>query len=85
LLCIEQPLAPTLGSFTVPGILFDVGDQTRVADHLSIACGIKATIEVEVGASQVHSNLLGHLLQGVQTLGKEHHIRFIDGSHRDRR
>src|SRR5439155_19744398 len=26
---IEQPLAPTLGGFAIPRILFDVGDQAR--------------------------------------------------------
>jgi hypothetical protein len=46
--------------------------------------GITATIEVEVGVSEVQPDLLGHLFQGVQALGKQHHICFIDGSHRDR-
>jgi hypothetical protein len=55
-----------------------------IENALAIVRGIKAAIEVEVGASQVQPDLLGHLLQGVQALGKEHHIRFIDGSHGDR-
>jgi hypothetical protein len=46
--------------------------------------GIKAAIEVEQGASEISSHLLGYLLQGFQALGKEHHIRFIGGSHGDR-
>jgi len=67
------------------GILFDVGDQPRVEDHLPIACGIKATIEVEVGAFEVQPDLFGHFFQRLQALGQEYHIRFFDRSHGDRR
>jgi hypothetical protein len=45
--------------------------------------GIEAAIEVDIGASEVNPDLFGHLLQGFQTLRKEHHIHCIDGSHGD--
>jgi len=79
----SQALASALGALTVPGILGDVGDQARIEDALPIVRGIKAAIEVEVGASQVEPDLLGHLLQGLQALGKEPHIRFVHGRNGD--
>jgi hypothetical protein len=80
---VEEPLAPTLGALAVAGILWDVGDQARIKNALAIVRRIKAAIEIEVGTSQVQPDLLGHLFQGFQALGKEHHIRFIHGSHGD--
>jgi hypothetical protein len=68
---------------TPQGIRLNVGDHAGIEHALAIVSGIKAAIEVEVGASQVHPDLLGHLLQGLQALGKEHQIRFIHGSHGD--
>ncbi len=65
--------------------LVDVGDQARIENALPIVRGIKAPIEVEVGASEVQPDLFGHLLQRLQTLRKEYHICCIDGSHWDRR
>ena len=58
---VEQPLASTLGRFAIPRIFFDIGDEPRVEDHLPIAYGIKAAIEVEVGASEVQPNFFGRL------------------------
>jgi len=81
--CVEEAFASTLGHLAVARILLDVGDHAGIENALPIARGIKAAIEVEVGPSQVQPDLLGHLLQGLQALGKEHHIRFIDGSHGD--
>src|ERR1700752_5244722 len=78
---VEHSLAPALGRFAVAGILCDVGDQARIEHALPIVRGIKAAIEIEVGPSQVHPDLPGHLLQGVQALGQEHYIRFMDGSY----
>jgi hypothetical protein len=78
--CVEQPLAPTLGGFAIPRILFDVGDHTRIEDHLPIALGIKAAIEVEIGASEVHPDLFGYAFQRFQTIREQHRIRFIDWS-----
>ena len=51
----------------------------------TVAIHDQAAIEVKVGTSKVQPDLLGHLLQGLQTLGQEHHIRVIDRRHRDRR
>jgi hypothetical protein len=81
--CVEQPLAPALGRFTIARILFDVGDHPRIEDRLAIRLGIEPAIKIEIGASQVQTDLLGHLLQGLQALREEHHICFIDRSHGD--
>jgi hypothetical protein len=80
---MEEAFASTLGALAMTGILFDVGDHTGIENALPITYGIKAAIEIDIGASEVHPDLCGHLLQGFQTLRKEHHIRFIDGSHGD--
>jgi len=65
---VEEPLAPALGALAVGGILWNVGDYAGIENTLAIVCGIKAAIEVQIGASEVQPDLLGHLLQGVQTL-----------------
>ena len=83
---VEQPRAPALGALAVAEILFDVGDHAGIENALAIVCGIKAAIEVEVGASQVQPDLLGHLLQGFQALWQQGHVGLIDwrngeGSH----
>ena len=59
---VEQPLAPTLGGLAVARILFDVGNQARIENALAIVRGIKAAIEIEIGASEVQPDLFGHLL-----------------------
>ena len=79
----SEPLAPALGALAVAGIRLNVGDHAGIEHALAMVSAIKAAMEVEVGASQVHPNLLGHLLQGLQALGKEHHSRFMHGSHGD--
>jgi hypothetical protein len=79
---VEQPLPPALGVLAVARILGDVGDQASIENALPIVHGIKTAIEVQVGASEVQPDLLGHLLQGVQALRQQHHIGFIDGSNR---
>ena len=61
---IEQPFASTLRVLAVSGVLGDIGDQTYVENALAIVGGIKAPIEVEIGASQVQPHLFGHLFQG---------------------
>src|SRR6266478_1857436 len=83
--CIEQPLAPTLGTLAVTRILLDVGDHTGIEDALPIVHGIKAAIEVEIGTSEVQPDLFGHLLQRLQALRQQDHVCLIDGSHWDRR
>ena len=80
---LKKPFASALGALAVAGILFDVGDQARIENALPIVRGIKAAIEVEIGASEVQPNLFGHLLQGLQPLRQQDHVRLIDGSHGD--
>ena len=75
---VEEPLASALGALAVPGILWDVGDQARIENVRAIACGIKATIEVEIRASEVQPHLFGHAFQRFQTIREQDHIRFID-------
>ena len=50
---IEEPLASALGVLAVAGILWDVGDQASIENAFPIMRGIEATIEVEVGVSQI--------------------------------
>src|SRR5262249_55209507 len=64
--------------------LFDIGDQARVENALAIVRRIKAAIEVEVGAFEVHSCLFGHLLQRFQAFREQEHVGFIDGCHGNR-
>ena len=61
---IEEAFAAALRALAVTGVLFDVGDQAGIKNTLPIAGGIKAPIEVEIGASQVQPHLFGHLFQG---------------------
>jgi hypothetical protein len=82
---VEQPFAPALGVFAIAGVLWDVRDHTGIENALAIVRGVKAAIEVDIGAFQVQSDLFGHLLQGVQALGKEHHICLIHRGHVDGR
>ena len=78
---VEEAFASALGRLAVTRILCDVGDQARIENALPIVRGIKATIEIERGTSEVQSDLFGHAFQRFQTLREQHHIRFIDGSH----
>jgi hypothetical protein len=78
---VEQPLAPTPGALAVARVFFDVGDHTGIEDRLAIDSGIKAAVEIDLRTSELQPNLFGHLLQGVQTLGQQNHVRLIDGCH----
>jgi hypothetical protein len=79
---IKQAFATALGTLAVPAVLWDVGDQARIEHALAMVRRINATIEVEIGASEVQPNLFGHLLQGFQTRRQQDHVRLIDGSNR---
>src|SRR5262247_2172129 len=79
---IQQAFAPSLGTLAVPTVLWDVGDQARIEHARAIVRRINATIEVEMGASEVQPDLFGHLLQGFQTLRQQDHVRLIDGGNR---
>jgi hypothetical protein len=65
---IEQPLPASLGGLAIARVFCDVGNHPSIEDHLSIARGIKAAIKVEIRASEVHPDLFGYFLQGLQTL-----------------
>jgi hypothetical protein len=79
---VKQAFATSLGTLAVPAVLWNVGDQARIENALAIVRRIKATIEVEIGASEVQPDLFGYLLQGFQTLRQQDHVRLIDGSNR---
>lgn len=59
---VKEAFAAALGTLAVARVLFDVGDQAGVKNTLPIVGGIKAAIEVEVGASEVQPDLFGDLL-----------------------
>ena len=65
---IEQALPPALGVLTIPGVLWHVGEQAGIENALPIAGRIKAAIEVEVGSTEISTDLFGHLLQRFQAL-----------------
>ena len=81
----EEAFTSALGGLAIAGILGDVGDQARIENAFAIVGRIKATIEVEIGPSEVQPDLFGHLLQRVQALRQQHHVGLIDGRHGDRR
>jgi hypothetical protein len=58
-----------------------LGQSVKLATTyaLAIRSGVKATVEIDIGASEVQADLFGHLLQGFQTLGQQDHVCLIDG------
>src|SRR5918999_4698578 len=78
---VEQPLPPAFGVLAVARILGDVRDHTGIEHALPIPCGIQATVEIDLSASEVPPDLFGSWLQGVQTLGQQDHVRLIDRCH----
>ena len=69
---LKKRLRPRLVCVRLRGfslrILFDVGDHAGIENVFAITGGIKTAIEIEIGASQVHPDLFGHLLQRFQPL-----------------
>ena len=59
---IEEAFASALGRLSVARILGDVGDQARIENALPMVRGIKAAIEVDIGAFEVQTDLFGDLL-----------------------
>ena len=57
--CIEEAFASALGVLAITRIFFDVGGHAGVENAFAIVRGIKATIEVEIGASEVQPHLFG--------------------------
>ena len=66
--CIEEAFASALGVLAITRILFGVRDHAGVENAFAIVRGIKATIEVEIGASEVQPHLFGRALQRFQAL-----------------
>jgi hypothetical protein len=64
------------------GILLDGRKHPRIEDGLAIGGHIEATIESEIRAFETQARQLGHPFQGLQSLGQQHRIRFIDRCHR---
>src|SRR5215472_7100763 len=63
---VEPAFASAFGVLPVAGILFDVGNHAGIENALPIVGGIKTTIEINVGASEIDTHLFGHLFQRFQ-------------------
>ena len=50
---IEEPLAPSLGALAVAEILCDIGDHASIENALTIVCGIKTRVEIQIGSSKL--------------------------------
>jgi hypothetical protein len=74
-------LASALRGLAMTRMLLDGGDQARMEEHRPMVSGIDAASEVDLGAGEVTPDLVGHRLQGFQTLRQEPHSRVMDGSH----
>jgi hypothetical protein len=65
---IEQTLAPALHVLSMARILCDVWDHASIEDTLTVVRGIKASVEIQLGSSEVQTDRFGHSLQGFQSL-----------------
>src|SRR5918912_1907376 len=79
---VEQQVRSELRGLAVEGVLFDVGDHPRIENALAIRSGVKAAVKLDISASEVQSDLFGHLFQRFQALREQDHVRLIDGCHR---
>src|SRR5262245_60417626 len=70
---VEQTLSSSLRVLSITRILFNVGDHAGVENALAIVRGIKTSVEIDIRASEVQTDLFGYLLQGFQTIWKQHH------------
>src|SRR5215510_1657259 len=73
---IEDPFTPSLGALAVAGILSDVGDHARIENALAIVRGIKASIELQIGSSQVQTDRCVYT-DGHGIAGADVHIRSV--------
>jgi hypothetical protein len=80
---IEQTLSYPLHVLLMARILLDVGDHACIEHALAMVRGIKASIEIQRGSSKLQTDRLGHPLQGFETLRQQHHVRRMDGRHRE--
>ena len=65
---VEQAFASALRGLAVAGILFDVGNHAGIENAPPIVRGIKTTIKVKVGSTEIDTHLFGHLFQRFQAL-----------------
>ncbi len=65
---IEQTLSSPLHVLSIARILFDVWDHASIEDTLTVVRGIKASVEIQLGSSEVQTDRFGHSLQGFQSL-----------------
>jgi hypothetical protein len=82
--CIEAAFASALGRLAMARMLCDVRAHAGIEDHLPLGRGIKPAIAFDRGASEIHADLFGHLLHGVQALRQQDHSRLIDTTQTDR-
>jgi hypothetical protein len=82
---VEEAFAAAFGTLAVAGVLFDVGDQTRIENALPIVGGIKTAVEIDIGAFEVQPHRFGHLFQGVRALREQDHVGLVDRRHGDGR
>ena len=57
------------------------GNHAGMENALPIVRGIKTTIEVQGGSTEIDTHLFGHLFQRFQALRQQDHVRLIHGSH----
>src|SRR5215468_3782972 len=81
---VEEPLAPPLEVLAIAGMLLDVGDQAGMEHALPVVRSIKAAIQLAIGPSAVHPDLLRHLFQRLEALRPQHPVGLLDGRHGDR-
>src|SRR5919108_3282301 len=76
---LNNRFRPRLGVLRLRGFSLMLGITPRIEDHLPIASGITAAIEVAIGSAEVQPHLFGHLLQRVEALREQDHVGLIDG------
>ena len=80
---VTEAFAPSLGGLTVEGMLLALGEQAGIKNTRAMVRGVKAAIQVEIGASEVHADLLGSLRHGFQALWEQDHVGLLDRRHGD--
>ena len=79
---LNNRLRPRLGRLRLRGfsLMFGIIPALKIA--LRLRRRIEATIEIEIRAFETQARQLGHPFQGLQPLGEQHRIGFIDRCHR---
>ena len=81
---VEEAFAAALGELAVTGVLLDIGDEADIKNTLTIRSGVKATVEIDISASEGQPDLFRHLFQRFQALREQDHVGLVDGCHRNR-